>query len=505
MQSERPSLLNFLVPAMIGLAAGALVTYSMASMPFMWTIFIVMALGAASFGVFLGSTTNRLKSVLLFCAVLSLPFYFYSNTFMYVKDPPFFVLANGFPITLFDALMIPLLLFWVYELLFDPNCPPVRLPRGWLLPLTLLFLINLVSSFMAPVPFYGYSTLFLQLKSYLVLLYLANTIRDAQTVRLIGFAFAGVLIMQGLIVLEQALVGVIFTAENLGRDAVVLKSLAGTGYIYRMAGTLTHPNALAMYLNLMLPWVGFLFLVEKRALLRILLIVTIVLALIALILTGSRGAWLGLAITITAGFFLWMRKQGKNPLVGLSVSALMLLLLFSVLFATSATFRTRLIEGDAGAALVRIPLMEVAKEVILANPVTGVGLNSYTSEMARYDRTAIRIASHYDQQVHNTWLLMAAETGVPSLLVFVYLFFFLFIREAYRVFKNNQGTLSALGIGVLGMLLAWPVHNLVNLTDPYGETTIWVLIGLLAAASRMTGRPLSPQGRTRSLQPKSNA
>lgn len=504
MHAERDSLLKLFVPAMIGLAAGALVAYSMTSMEFKWTIFIVVALGAVSFGVFLGSTTDRLKNVLLFCAVLSLPI-FYSNTFMYVKETPFVVLANGFPITLFNAFMIPLLLLWGYELLFDPNCPPVRLPQGWLLPLTLLFLINLVSSVLAPVPFYSYSMLFLQLKSYLVLLYFANTVRDVQTIRLIGFACAGILIMQGLIVLEQWLVGVIFTAENLGRGTVVLKSRIGAGYISRMAGTLSHPNALAMYLNLTLPWVAFLFLVEKRALRRTLLMIAIALALIALILSGSRGAWLGLAITITVSFFLWMRKQGKNPLVGLGVSAFSLLLLFSVLFAASSTFRGRLVEGDAGAALVRIPLMEVAKEMILANPVTGVGLNHYTREMARYDHTAIRIATRYNQSVHNTWMLMAAETGVPSLIIFVYLFFILFLREAYRVFQNNQGMLSALGIGVFGMLIAWAVHNQVNLTAPYDDTTIWVLIGLLAAASRLTGRSLLPQARTQPFQPKFHA
>ena len=504
MHSARHSLLNLLVPAMIGLAAGALVTYSMASMAFKWTIFIIVALGAVSFGVLLGSATSRLKNVLLFGAVLSLPI-FYSNTFMYVKETPFFVLANGFPITLFDAFLIPLLLFWVYELLFDPDCPPVRLPQGWLLPLALLFLINLVSSALAPVPFYGYSMLFLQLKSYLALLYFANTVRDAQTVRLIGFAFAGILIMQGLIVLEQWLVGVIFTAENLGRTSVIVTTRLGAGFLSRMAGTMSHPNVLAMYLNLMLPWVAFLFLVEKRALWRMLLMIAIVLALTALILSGSRGAWIGLALTIVVGFFLWMRKQGKNPLVGLGVSALALLLLFSFLFAASSAFRNRLTEGDAGSALVRIPLMEVAQEMVLSNPVMGVGLNHYTREMARYDHTALRIASNYNQSVHNTWMLMAAETGVPSLMVFAYLFFILFLREAYRVFQNNQGTLSALGIGVFGMLLAWAVHNQVNLTAPYGETTIWVLVGLLAAASRMTGRSLLPQGRTRPLQLKPHA
>ena len=70
------------------------------------------------------------------------------------------------------------------------------------------------------------------------------------------------------------------------------------------------------------------------------------------------------------------------------------------------------------------------------------------------------------------------------------------------VFQNNQGTLSALGIGVFCMLIAWAVHNLVNPTAPYDDPTIFVLIGTLAAASRLTGRSPLPQGSTVALQPK---
>ena len=504
MNAKSSSLSSFLVPAAIGLAVGALVVYSIANVAPKWTAFIILVLGSLSVGVLVATTTNLLRKVLLFGAVLTLPIH-YSNTFMYVKDAPFIVMANGFPITLSNAFLIPLLLYWVYELLFDPECPPVSLPSGWLLPMTVLFLINLVSAFLAPVPFYSVSMIWLQLKCYLILLYFANNVRDQQTLKLIGIAFAGILIMEGVIVLEQRFVGVIFTAENLGRAAVVLKSRLGTGDILRMAGTESHPNNLAMYLNLMLPWVGFLFIAEKKASLRILFLIAIVLAMMALILSGSRGAWMGLAITSTAGIFLWMRKQGRNPLLGLGVSGLLMLLLFSFLFLASGTFRGRLVEGDAGAAYSRVPLMQVARDMISSNPVLGVGLNNYTHEMVRYDHTAERIASNFGYAVHNTWLLMSAETGVPSFLVFAYLFFYLFLRDGYRVFQNSQGTAATVGIGVFCLLLAWSVHNMVNLTAPYDESTLWVFGGLLAAVSRATSRAPLSQVRTRRLQAKIHA
>jgi O-antigen ligase len=484
--ANRVALSSVLVPLLLGAAVGVMLVHGMGALSVKWNVFIVGAVIGICLLVVVGSLTSHLKGAMLFLAVLSLPT-FYGIEFMFRERVPFSVLANGFPVYLFDVFFFPLFAAWIYELWSDPRHPPVYFPGGWIAPLGLLLLINLVSALIvAPEPFFSYSMLYLQLKSYLVVLYLANNIRDERTFRLIGYAFALVLIFEALVVLEQRFIGAVFTEENLGR-ATQLRSRAGTKTLVRLAGTLGHPNVLAMYLNLILPWVIFLFVVERRYTLKLMMLVAILAALTIEVWSGSRGGWLGLGIAMATGIFLWMRKAGKNPLIGLGAAGLLALIVFAGLFVGSSTFRDRLVEGDRGAAAVRFPLMEVATETIRQNPVLGVGLNNYTREMVKYDRTNLFIASQYEQPVHNTFLLLGAETGLPTLVIFAALIVLL-VKEAYRVFRYNQGVLAATGIGILGMLLSWFIHNQFNQTAVYADTTLWLLLGVLAAAKNYTDR-----------------
>ncbi len=493
MSAHRSRFSRGLVSLLFGLGVGMLLVQAMGSLSFKWAVFIVGVIAGLSVLVLIGSLSTRIRQTMLVFAVLSLPT-FYGIDFLYRQHTAFTVLANGFPVYLFDLLFFPLFALWIYELWLTPNHPPVRFPGGWILPLGVLLLINLVSAlFVAPEPFYSFSMVYLQLKSYLLVLYLANNIRDERTFRALGYAFAGVLVFEALVVFEQRFVGVIFTAENLNRE-IQLVSKVGMGSLVRLAGTLSHPNVLAMYLNLMLPWVIFLAAIERRIVVRALLMVSILLAVIVEVWSGSRGAWIGFGVAMGTGIFLWMRKSGRNPLIGLGVAAVLALVVFAGLFAGSTTFRDRLVEGDRGAAQVRFPLMDVATEMIKENPVLGVGLNNYTREMGKYDRTTSYIASRYEHSVHNTFLLLGAETGLPTLIIFSALFVLL-VREAYRVFRLNHGVLSATGVGILGMLLSWFIHNQFNQTAFYGDTTLWFLLGVLAAAKNYTDRLTAPAPR----------
>lgn len=475
-----------ILPLLIGLAVGMLFVATLARVPPKWAVFIVGAAFVLSTMTLVGTLSRHLRGGLLFLAVLSLPT-FYENTFLYRENVRFSVLANGFPISLFDVIVFPLLIGWLYELWSNREHARIRFPRLWLTLMLLLLAINLINAlFVASDPFFSYSMIYMQVKCYLTMFFLANYLRDEHSFRIMGYAFAGVLIIEGLIVLEQRFVGAIFTPENLGR-LTSLKSKVGATTVVRLAGTLNHPNDLAMYLNLAIPWTGFMLTIEKKPLRKLYLIAALGLALVALIWSGSRGGWLGLAVAIAAGVFFWSRKHGRSPLIGMAIMLFSLTALFGALFAGSDTFRNRLVEGDAGSAEVRYPLMDVAMEMISQNPALGVGLNLYTREMVPYDRTNHFIAYRYNHPVHNTFLMVGAETGLPSLLLLATLVF-LMIKETYRITMENEGIVSVAGIGLMGTLVSWFIHNQVNLTAPYNDPTLWVLLGVLAAARNFTDR-----------------
>ncbi|CAG1010634.1 hypothetical protein BURK2_04075 [Burkholderiales bacterium] len=504
MSSPRLALLDTierLLPLIAGLCAGALLVVLIGSLSLKWSFFLVGGIAAACGFVLLGTLTNHLRGGMLFLAVALLPT-FYGLDLLYREGVRFAVQANGFPVTAFDVVFFALAASWVYQYWADPQRPPLRFPRAWGWLLLVLLAINIFNTlFIAREPFFAYSMLYAQLKGYAIAFLLANFLRSGHDFRVVGYAFAAVLLFETMVVLEQRFVGVIFTAENLGRN-ISLTSRVGTGTVVRLAGTLDHPNDLAMYLNLALPWVIFMLIIEQKFWRRGLLLAAVLGALLAEVWSGSRGGWLGLAMAFMVSIFFWMRKRGQNPLIGLGVAGTVVIVLFTIIFVSSSTFRDRLIEGDAGSAEVRYPLMEVAMEMIKENPVGGVGLNMYAREMVPYDRTNNFIAYRYQHPVHNTFLLIGAETGLLALLVLA-TFVWLAIRDAFGSFMRNRGTVEAAAVGVFGALVSWFMHNQVNLTAPLNDETLWVLLGVLAAAilyreEEDPGAPARPHLATRS-------
>ena len=469
------------LPLTIGLAIGFALVEVLARLSLKWGVFLVAGTALICLLILTGMFSRHLRGSLLFLAILGLPT-FYGNTFAFREGVRFPVLANGFFISVTDLLLAPLVASWLYHILSHKNHPRPHFPHDWFSVIVLLFLINLISAlFIARLPFFSYSMLFLQFKAYFLMIFLANYLRSEHDFRVIGYAFAAVLIFEGLVVMEQTFVGVLFTAENLGREISIKSHVEGGGSMIRNGGTLGHPNDLAMYINLCLPLVTFMLVMEKKTVRKLYLVAAILLGMAALIGSGSRGGWLGMGISFSVGMFFWLRKQGKNPFKGMVIMFFSLFVLFSVLFVGSQTFQERLVKGDKDAAEIRIPLMEVAMEMIKANPVLGVGLNLYTREMVPYDRTNHFVAFDYDQPVHNTFLMIAAESGLPAMLLFS-IFILMALKEAHHVAMRGEGIVSAIGLGIMCALVSWFIHNQVNLTTPFGDATFYVLLGTLAAA-----------------------
>lgn len=475
-------LLQSILPLVTGLAIGIMLVRMLATLPTKWGVFLVGAAAISSVLVLVGIFSKHLRGSMLFFAILGLPT-FYSISFFFRENETVSVLANGFPISISEVFLAPLALAWLYRFYSDPQHPGVYFPRHWLAVLLLLLLINLVSAlFVARIPFFSFSMLFLQVKVYLTMFFIANYLRDEHDFRLLGYAFAGVLILEGVVVVEQQLLGVVFTAENMGR-VVGMKSKieGGGGLLVRHAGTLSHPNDMAMYVNLCLPLVGFMLLMETKPIRRLYLVIAILFAMAALISSGSRGGWVGMGLGFATGLFFWLRKQGKNPLKGMAIMAGSLTVLFLVLMLGSQTFQSRVLKGDKEAAEVRIPLMEVAMEMISDKPVLGVGLNHYTREMVAYDRTNHFVATNFNQPVHNTFLMVGAETGLPAMLLLCILVFII-VKDAYYVAMHGRGIVSTVGFGMLCAMVSWFMHNQVNHSTIFGDSTLYVLLGALVAA-----------------------
>ena len=134
---------------------------------------------------------------------------------------------------------------------------------------------------------------------------------------------------------------------------------------------------------------------------------------IALILTGSRGAWMGAFISfIIFGTVSFRRGWLQLRILTISVA---IGILISLAFYTP--IYQRVFGDDAGSATGRIPQYQVAFQIIRDHPIFGVGANNYPAIQQSYlglnpNNTVFRWA------VHNKYLLVWAETGFFGLLFF---------------------------------------------------------------------------------------
>ncbi len=194
------------------------------------------------------------------------------------------------------------------------------------------------------------------------------------------------------------------------QGASIVQLPDGTRWL-RAYGTFPHPNILAGVIIAFLAGPVAIFLSEARQ--RLWAVVLCALSAALLILTFSRGAWLGLA---AAGLVLALQrlKLDRKRLLVIALASLAGLLaaaapLYNLIFtrAGGTNVATETFSNQA-----RIWLIQQTFEIIKDHPILGVGIGTYIVEYAR------RVPSGYlVEPVHSLPLLMIAELGLPGLLV----------------------------------------------------------------------------------------
>jgi putative inorganic carbon (hco3(-)) transporter len=251
-----------------------------------------------------------------------------------------------------------------------------------------------------------------------------------------------------------------------------------------------HPNAVGGTLVLIIPlfmvllfayfWKkarGNVLIVKGNILQRLLLLVGSAITFGVLLLTQSRGAWLGLLLACVIGFLLFLLKK-KVFLIVFLVG----ILLFAFVIAPSllendqVKLTTRQAEGTL---FFRIQLWNVVMPMIYEHPLLGIGMNEF-----RYHYEVKRELSH----PHNKLLLLAVELGLPGLIAYLALLGCMGVAVV-RVWKkpgNDWLSLAALGLGC-GQL----AHFIFEMTDavPLGAKVnvfFWLSLALLMAIYNYT-------------------
>ncbi len=284
--------------------------------------------------------------------------------------------------------------------------------------------------------------------------------------------------------------------------------------VYRAYGTFEQPNPFAGFIGLGLPVAIALMTYcvlripfslrttqyarrfRHFAQLAIYGIIALLLAA-ALYLSFSRGAWLGAVAAVGAMMAFAPRRLwiglglvaiAAAMLIGLSNAGLLPSAISERLADAGDLFQFRDVRGapinDTNYALIeRQAHWQAALNMITDHPWTGVGFSNYQPVYEQYRLLNWPMPLGH---AHNIYLNIAAETGLPGLAAYLFLWGTIF-AVTFQTIRWTHGLNRAIAIGLMGTWVHLSVHMLVdNLYVDNTHLMIGALFGLLIAL-----RPLS--------------
>lgn len=241
-----------------------------------------------------------------------------------------------------------------------------------------------------------------------------------------------------------------------------------------------NPNIFAEYLIMIIPISVSLFWFSKKIHKKCLFLITTMVLALALLLTMSRGGWIGFAFSALV-FILFVEKRLLLLAIPVGIGGLFLLpdtilnrILSIVNFADSS--------NDY-----RIRMWKITLEVIRDNWLVGVGFGHlpFKAAFGKYTRTMTTY------HAHNTYLETMAEMGIVGFIVFISFLFVLFKYAVKKLIKGNDKYIKIISSGLLAGLAAVLTHGLVEnvLYIPRIITTFWILVGLILTLVRIVENP----------------
>lgn len=245
----------------------------------------------------------------------------------------------------------------------------------------------------------------------------------------------------------------------------------------RVYSVFNNPNIFAEYLIMTIPMSVSLFWHSKLLHKKIVFLGTTLILTLSLLLTLSRGGWLGFAFAILI-FIILVEQRLLLSLIPISVGAIYLLpqtILNRILSIGNLT--------DSSNAY-RIKIWEITLDIIKDNWVAGVGFGHLPYKQVF--ETYIRTMPIY--HAHNTYLETAAEMGIPGLLILVFMIFILFKYAFQKLIQNRNKYIKVMTAGALagigGLLAHGAVENVLYL--PKIIINFWILVAFILTLTRIT-------------------
>jgi putative inorganic carbon (hco3(-)) transporter len=211
-----------------------------------------------------------------------------------------------------------------------------------------------------------------------------------------------------------------------------------------------------------------------------LVIIAFVCAMFLLVLTESRGAYLGSAVGLVV-LAIWKDRRFLWLALPLGVG---FALFFSLVAEGSINQTIALLDTSNEATITgRLGIWQNTIYMIQDFPLTGAGIGTYSQVFEKLYYASIfphRTQSYL--HAHNSFLAIAIDLGLPALILYVTLLTN-FTMIIAKIFKSKR----SIGHGLLrGLACGMLAHHIFGLTDAFVMGTklgviLWIFLGLAAA------------------------
>ena len=265
--------------------------------------------------------------------------------------------------------------------------------------------------------------------------------------------------------------GIVFAMmlERAASEGFSLESALAVQYVFKQRLHGQNPNAIPTPALFCAPFVLVRFLDRPRE--RLLDGALFLLFAAVIVLSMSRATWLGVAIGCVVGYVLLALHQRRwRELVWAAAAGL--LTSFTVMIAFWGTLQ-RLVFVQRGTAG-RIYVWESALRMIRDHPITGIGPGSWQAMNASYAVFSGPLdITHEGGHAHNAYLMIAAEMGLPGLLLTL-VFLGMILNDGLRAVLGRRDLNPAFRLNLVGCvavtcalaargfvestMLVWPGH-----------------------------------------------
>lgn len=235
--------------------------------------------------------------------------------------------------------------------------------------------------------------------------------------------------------------------------------------IFRAISVFPDPHMFSFYLGMIAPLALALYFYTKKQ--HSFFLIAFFVIITTALLTFSRGSYLGLIVSAIVVIVFLLRNTSLSPhaFIRLIIGSILIICLLYLI----TPLRTRFLASfdfEEGSNRGRIELWTKAVQTIQENPL-GVGIGNLPLNF-------VPSASYRDPiYAHSLYLDIAAESGLPALLNFLLMLFFVF-RSLLLSAKNNY-----LYLGLLASLVFFASYSLVE-TPLYSVHVLTLFFILLA-------------------------